>query len=206
MSATLGVVVAGGRGTRLGRGVPKAGVEVAGRDLLQRALDILEPLADRVVVAAPRVLELRLGAASRVHDAPGAAGPLAGMVAGLRAHPHRVAWVLGVDFPLVRPATLSALRARLERSGAVAVLPCPGGVPQPLVCALTSGAATHLDAALARGERSPTRALQALDIVRLDDAALAALGALPDEFLNVNTPADLAAAERALVARARDVA
>src|SRR5437867_1512729 len=43
-----GLVLAGGRGRRLGR--PKAGLVVARRTLVERAVDILVPRCDRVVV------------------------------------------------------------------------------------------------------------------------------------------------------------
>src|SRR5262249_32784657 len=55
---TLGVLLAGGRGTRLGAGIPKALVVCGGRTLLARALATLDTLGDAVVVVAPRGLEL----------------------------------------------------------------------------------------------------------------------------------------------------
>ncbi len=205
MGRTLGVVVAGGRGSRLGLGVPKALAPLAGGTLLDRAVACLAPLCEDVVVAAPADVPLGPHEARRATDPPGAAGPLAGMVAGLGARAHEVAWVLGVDFPLVRRATLVALLARLAERDAAVAMPTPGGVPQPLVCALGARAAPALADALALGERSASRALMALDPVLLDAAALESLGVAPEEFLNVNTPADLAAAERALALRAARV-
>jgi molybdenum cofactor guanylyltransferase len=197
MVGTLGVVVAGGLGTRLGS--PKARVTLAGRPLLRRALDLLAEVADHVVVAAPASLDLGACDAERAADAAGAEGPLAGFVGGLAARAHRMAWIVGVDFPLLRAATLRALAARL--GDAPALMPCVGGVAQPLVCVVAAGTGARLAEALAAGERSAARALLALGARTLDDGALAALGVAAEEFLNVNTPAELALAERALAAR-----
>ena len=87
MTDTLGVLLAGGRGRRLGAGVPKALVTVAGRTLLDRALATLESVCDQVVVCAPARLELPVSSERMVHDAPGGEGPLAGAVAGLKSRP-----------------------------------------------------------------------------------------------------------------------
>src|SRR6185369_331782 len=80
---SLGVLLAGGRGTRMGAGTPKALVVCGGRTLLARARATLETLCDAVVVVAPRELELPVPLEDRVDDPPGARGPLAAMLAGL---------------------------------------------------------------------------------------------------------------------------
>jgi molybdopterin-guanine dinucleotide biosynthesis protein A len=203
---TLGVVLAGGRGSRLAAGVPKAHATLLGRTLLARAVATLETLCDAVVVAAPADLPLGAFEALRATDPPHAAGPLAGLVAGLGVHAHGRALVLGVDFPLITGAHLASLRDQLGRSAAPAVAPCPAGVMQPLVSALLGAAAEPLAAALANGERSPAAAFTALGVERLDDAALATLGVPVAAFLNVNAPADLEAAARALVRRGASAA
>ena len=195
-----GVIVAGGRGTRLGLGRPKAFAEAGGRTLLARAEEVLEALCDRVVIAAPEDLPLPPHRFPRVADAAGAAGPLAGMVAGLRALGGGSAIVLGVDFPLMRPRTLAAL---LESLGPrCAVLPAPGGWLQPLAAAYDGRAVEPLAAALLRGERSAVAAASALDPLVLPDQALDRIEGGHESFFNLNTAADLAEAERRLSARA----
>lgn len=194
MVRRLGVLVAGGRGRRLGLGVPKALVTVGGRTLLERALATLGAVCDEVVVAAPASLELPVDAAVRAFDPSGAEGPLAGVVAGLGARPHQTAIVLGVDFPFMRSAVLATLLDRLAE--AAALMPAPGGVPQPLAAACGSAAQAGLAAALANGERSITRAMLALPARLVDADTLAAWGIDPRDFFNLNLAADLAWAER----------
>jgi molybdopterin-guanine dinucleotide biosynthesis protein A len=197
VTVTLGVLVAGGSGRRLGRGVPKALVQVAGRTLLERALAVLAEVCDEVIVVAPATFPLPVvlpvQGALRVADVPGAAGPLAGVAAGLAARGFECALVLGVDFPLMRPAALAVLRDRI--GGAPALLPAPGGVPQPLAAAYRPEAAPALAAALERGERSLTAAVLALAPRVLADTDLERIEGGLGNFFNLNTPEDLAEAE-----------
>lgn len=199
MAGTLGVLVAGGRGSRLGLGIPKALAPFAGGTLLSHALATLRAACDDVVVCAPRSLELTVPDHLRVfdaEDAESAAGPLAGLVAGLSSRPFARALVLGVDLPLVDAGLLRALGERL--AGYPAVVPVPGGREQPLAAWYAPTSLTPLAAALARGERALVPAVLALSPLLVDDAVLAVLGAGPDAFLNVNTRDELAGAERAV--------
>lgn len=197
---TLGVIVAGGRGVRLGLGRPKAFAEVGGMTLLVRAEQVLAALCDEIVIAAPAGLPLPSHRFARVEDAARGGAPLAGLVAGLSARTFDRAVALGVDFPRMRPEMLAALLAHLGRRAAV--IPAPGGVPQPLAAAYAPGAVAPLAASLASGERAVTAAALALDPVIVQDKELARLDGGSTCFFNLNTPADLAEAERHLPALA----
>lgn len=200
METTLGILLAGGAGRRLDPGRPKPLVRLAGRTLLERAAATLAAACDVVVVAAPASVALPATGMRRVEDAGD--GPLAGLVAGLAAADAACALVLGVDFPLVDAAWLAALRDAL--GPALAAVPAPGGIPQPLVAAYAPGARTPLEAAYRAGVRSPSAALEALAPRLLDDRSLDAFPGGSSALLNVNLPEDLALAERALAARARE--
>jgi molybdopterin-guanine dinucleotide biosynthesis protein A len=206
---TLGVLVAGGVGARLGLGLPKALARVGGMTLLERGLRTLTAVCDEIVVAAPADVALSMPLASvrgrggrevvRVDDPPGFEGPLAGVVTGLSSRPFERALVLAVDLPFATPAALAALVARLGRRQAV--LPVPGGFPQPLAAAYAASAGPLLAARLEAGERSIVRAVDALDAERLDDEELGRLPGGLENFFNLNTREDLAEAERRLSAR-----
>jgi len=196
MIQTLGLVLAGGRGVRLGLDRPKALASIGATTLLDRALACLGSCCDEVLVVAPRERELPIPPDLRVDDAPGAKGPLAGLVGGLMARPCERAVVLGVDFPLMRPQALRAMISRLEAHAAV--VPVPDGVPQPLAAIYGGGASTALAARLAAGERSVTAAALALEPRLLDNNQLSLLEGGLENFFNVNRPEDLAEAERRL--------
>jgi len=189
----VGVVVAGGQGARLGLGIPKALVKLGGLTLLDRARAVLEVCCDEVLVAAPVTLELPVPAGLRVSDVTRYSGPLAGVLAALDARPDREAFVLGVDFPLIRASTLRSIAA--ARGDAMVAVPAPGGVPQPLVAAYGPGAGQAL-ARVAGTAPAITRAVLAIGARLIPEEALAAWEGGIEVFLNVNTPEDLALAER----------
>ena len=205
MSRCCGIVLAGGRGERLGLGLPKAHVELAGRTLLERAVATLAEACGDVVVAVPAGFDAGPpGPITRtVLDIAGHSGPLAGLVAGLEACAGADCAVLGVDFPCLSPAFLRALLDRLEAGDHLdAIVPRPGGIAQPIVCAIAADAAPRLRSVLVSGISSPRDALATLAVGWLDDAQLDRLPGGRDALLNVNTPADLEAARRRLAPRA----
>jgi molybdopterin-guanine dinucleotide biosynthesis protein A len=186
----LGVVLAGGRGSRLGGAKPTA--DLAGRPLISYPLAALaEAGLEAVIVAKPDTdvppldVDVLTEPAEPVH-------PLAGIVAALRQTGRPIV-VIGCDFPFVPAALLRALADAPEPL----VVPAPGDAPQPLVARWTSALLPALEDALAR-EEPLRRTVAALSPRLLDDAELAAFGDPARVFFNVNTPADLDAAGRLL--------
>lgn len=114
------VVLAGGRGARLG-GFDKASVEVAGRTLLSWALDAVIDAAEVVVVGKSVPTERPV---TFVVESPRYGGPVAALLTGrdlLLREPPLLA-VLAVDMPGLRPATfMRLLRAAVGHDGAVLV-------------------------------------------------------------------------------------
>jgi molybdopterin-guanine dinucleotide biosynthesis protein A len=100
----IGVVLAGGAGTRMGQ--DKAEVVVADRPMLSWVIAALESVVDRVIISG------RSGAwngHAGLPDPEGVAGPLAGLAAGLRL--GEPVLLVAVDQPWVRAATLAKLAA-----------------------------------------------------------------------------------------------
>jgi len=193
----VGLVLAGGPGARLGRGIAKPLVPLEGRTLLERAIEILRPVADEVLVAAPQGADLGTLAVEIVHDVPGLRGPLAGIVAAMEARQAAAFAVLGVDHPLVRPELLRELLARL-RPGIDAVVPRRSGRAQPLAAAYAAAAREPLRRAIDEGERSMHGAFSRLAIAWIEDTELATLPGGIESLLNVNLPEDLERAESLL--------
>lgn len=193
MSGLAAVVLAGGRGRRLG--ADKALVRVGGTRLVDRVVEEVARIADPVVVAAGERHLPGLTVAQvpdvPVDDAGGAVGPLAGMVAGLRAvAPAPLAAVVAVDLPGVRADVLLHLVARI--GDADAVVPEVAGRLQPLHAVFARSAEPVLAAALGAGERRVLAALELLAVVVVDEATLRAAGLGTDFARDVDTPEDLA--------------
>lgn len=191
---TLGVLLAGGRGERLGLG-PKALVELSGETLLERAHAALRPVCETIAVVAPVELELPLPAGARRLLDPGL-GPLGGIAIAGTTFVCERSVVLGVDFPLVPSALLAALLERLGNRRAV--VPSPGGRPQPLVAAYAGEALAALAGSFAGGERSVTRAVLALEPLAPADAELATMPGGLEAFFDVDDLEALGEAERRL--------
>jgi molybdopterin-guanine dinucleotide biosynthesis protein A len=192
----LGVVLAGGRGRRLGGA--KATVQLAGRPLIAYPLAALAAAGLEAIVVAKRTSALPTSLDVEVVAEPDQpTHPLAGILAALR-HADRPLVVLGCDFPFVPPALLRALADAAEPL----VIPAPGGEPQPLVARWSPALLPRLEAALAR-EEPLRRTVAALAPRLLGDAELARLGAPERTFLNVNSDADRRAAEAAISASER---
>jgi len=97
----IGVVLAGGAGTRMGR--DKAEVVVGDRPMISWVVDALASVAERVVVSGRAGWNGHEG----LPDVEGVAGPLAGLAAGLWL--GQPVLLVAVDQPWVRPATLAKL-------------------------------------------------------------------------------------------------
>lgn len=159
-------------------GRPKAGLEWHGSTLLRRVVGLVARVVDGpvVVVRAARqeLPELPAGIEVAV-DARPQCGPLQGIAAGLRAVGPRadVAFVCGVDAPLLHPAFVARVLAALQPDDDVA-LPRVDGFAQPLAAAYRTTIAARLDEVL-RGARLGTGALLSRCRVReLDESALLA--------------------------------
>lgn len=187
MSAPVGVVLAGGAGSRLGGGKPAA--PLAGRPLIAWPLAALGAVLDEVAVVAKDDAELpELDAAVAIWREPAEPRhPLAGIVEALRRAGGRPVVVLACDLPLVTPGVVGRI-ATARAAGAAAVVAEAGGRVQPL-CARYEPEAL---AALVDFDPHGRLVTQVL--------ALAPARVEVEEGLlfNVNDPEDLAAAEALL--------
>lgn len=202
METSAGIVLAGGRSTRMG--AAKADLEWHGSTLLYRAAAVVGRAVDGpvVVVAAPgqALPELPAGVAV-VEDPVEGLGPMQGLAAGLTAVADRagVAFVCSTDLPFLHPAFVRRVLRGLTGDAEV-VLPVAHGFRQPLAAAYRTRIAGLVAELLARGHHRPGMLFEHCEVVRLDDAALLADPALAehdprlDSVLNVNTPEDYAAA------------
>ena len=187
-----GLVLAGGRGARLG-GEDKGLICLGRRPLASHVLERLTPQVSQMMVSANRNRERYELLCPHVlpDDDSGFAGPLAGILAGLRA--ARTAWVAVVpcDAPFL-PLNLVARLAAGVRNTAPVVATSAAG-PEPVFALVPASLAGTLAAWLSTGGRKVMDfyARCACSTVQFDDA---------DTFINVNTLDDMAAAQARLPA------
>lgn len=167
MGAFDAVVLAGGKATRLG-GSDKPSIEIAGKSMLERALDACAEARVTVVVGTRRPTSRPVTWA--LEDPPHG-GPLAGLGAGLAAlagDAERVV-VLAADMPFMTADAIAGLLSELPGHDA-AVFVDDGGRVQPLAGAYRVPAL--LVALRAYGElrdRSVMRLLGSLNTVTIPD-------------------------------------
>ena len=115
-----GCVLIGGRSRRMGR--PKHLIALDDKTWLEHAVDKMGSLVDQVVLSGRGHVPDSLASLSRVPDAPGLAGPLAGILAVMRWQPA-VSWlVMACDQPDVKGESLQWLLDS-RRPGVHAILP-----------------------------------------------------------------------------------
>lgn len=195
MSALLGLVLAGGRSTRMQS--DKAALAYGGRPQLAEAYDLVARHAERafVSVRADQSGEPLRAAYPQVVDGATGRGPIAGIIAAQASRPDAAWLVVACDLPQLDDATLAELvRRRDPRRLATAFASGYDGLPEPL-CAIYEPASREAIVAFVAANRDcPRRFLASHDVLLLPPRAGAALD-------NANTPEDAAAVRRSLASR-----
>lgn len=101
------VILCGGAGRRLG-GTDKASVVVAGRTLLERAVEAVAGARRTIAVGPVRAVPSPV---TWTEEEPPGGGPSAALEAGIELVTAELVAVVGVDFPLLVPATIARLAA-----------------------------------------------------------------------------------------------
>jgi molybdenum cofactor guanylyltransferase len=193
----FGVILAGGRGRRLG-GVDKAFLDLDGRPLIRQVLDRMRPQVECVLISANGDPARFDGLGCDVVPDAVPQGPLSGILAAMRQAGAAGATCLAstpVDTPFLPDDLVQRLReAAASAPEGLALARTPDG-DHPATALWPLALAPALQAFLATGEAKVTRFADAHHAVRVD---------FPDAhaFLNLNLPEDLAAARALLEGKA----
>lgn len=178
-------VLIGGASSRMG--VPKQMLEWAGETFLGRIIAALQGHGLPITLVGAGAAPAPFSELPRLPDAPGLAGPAAGVLAALRADGGSAWLIAACDLPRVTPQAVAWLLQQ-RRPEHVAILPRrqPEYV-EPLLAIYEPGCAAVLEMTLGR----PAARLQ--DIGRLPRVATPEVPAeLRPAWCSVNTPAELA--------------
>lgn len=187
-----GIVLAGGRGRRMG-GADKGLLPLKGRPLVAHVAERLAPQVGSLLINANRNRDdyARLGWPVIEDLLPGQAGPLAGLQAGLAA--CATPWLAAVpcDAPRLPADLVPRLAAALaQRPGALAAAPFADGRLQSAFLLCRRECLPPLAGFLAAGGRKLEDWLRSVAVVEVPFADGAA-------FANLNTPEELALLESA---------
>jgi molybdopterin-guanine dinucleotide biosynthesis protein A len=194
----IGILLAGGRATRLGGG-DKGDEIVGGRAILDRVVATLRPQCDTLILSAngdpARFARLALPVVADASDEQ--PGPLAGLHAGLdyvAAHHPRCRFVVTVptDAPFLPDDLVARLQDTRIADRAMIVCARSGGRPHYVAALWSVGLRHDLGVAMARdGVRQVRRFIERHPFAYADWPVTPV-----DPFFNVNTAEDLAEAGR----------
>jgi molybdopterin-guanine dinucleotide biosynthesis protein A len=183
-------------------GRDKAGIVLAGETLLARAARTLAEVFDEVLVVGcdeDRCGTLAPGLPAQARAVPDECpglGPVGGIASALAAASHDWVFVCACDMPLLDAHTVVALSELVARTSRVkAVAPRAGGNSHPLAAFYSRAALPAAREALAAGRLSARGLLEEIRAAYID---LDADSPIARTLTNVNTPGELAEAERQL--------
>ncbi|MBP6121545.1 MULTISPECIES: molybdenum cofactor guanylyltransferase MobA [Providencia] len=178
-----GVILAGGRGTRMG-GQDKGLVPLLGKPLYQYIIERLQSQVEQIIINANRNQDsYRQSLVPVISDLNNDfSGPLAGMQAAL--HQAKTDWLLFVpcdvpDFPLNL-----AEKMFNEKGKHLACYACDSEREHPTFALLHRSLQPQLDDYLARGDRKLMLFMQQIDAKGI------MFSSLSGSFANLNTPED----------------
>ncbi|HPF89174.1 MAG: molybdenum cofactor guanylyltransferase [Flavobacteriales bacterium] len=181
-----GVVLAGGRSSRMGR--DKALLPVQGKPLITHALDILRPHVDELlIIGDPRKYD-GFGPLALADDTPGS-GPLGGILTALRYAWHDRLLILACDMPKITASFIELLMARYEEGVNAVVAQCDGRL-EPLAAVYHRSCRTVFAAQLAAGSLKLSDAMEQVH-TRYVQVCPGEEGWPTDLFRNINAPSDL---------------
>jgi molybdopterin-guanine dinucleotide biosynthesis protein A len=195
VSELLGLVLAGGRSTRMQ--TDKAALAYGARPQLAVTYELVARHVSRafVSVRADHAGESLRAAYPQVVDGLTGRGPIAGIIAAQARHPEAAWLVVACDLPQLDDATIGHLLSRREpRVLATAYASAREGLPEPLCAIYEPASRAAILAYVAAGRDCPRRFLASHDVRLLEPLSPAALD-------NANTPDDARHARAALAAR-----
>jgi molybdenum cofactor guanylyltransferase len=215
----VGYVLAGGGSTRFGQ--DKALVEIGGRRMLGRMIDLMRRVTPKLKIVAPAEKYTEFGIETVADQWPGE-GPLGGIITALldaaadsaqttlnqrsqATSQEAGAWcfIVSCDMPFLTEDWLKFQIQRAESSTADVVLPRSAGGFEPLCACWRPRAAEALRRAFERGVRKMMDGVMEVKAEVLDEKDWKRFDSAGRLFWNMNTPSDYEEARRILEAEGR---
>jgi molybdenum cofactor guanylyltransferase len=187
LTGCAAAIMAGGQATRLG-GIAKGLLEIDGRPILERQLQLLRALFDEVFLVANETAPyLRFGVPI-VPDRVTGCGPLGGLEAALAFAQAPRVFLCACDMPGLRA---EAIRLVVEgHDDADVVVPIVGGLAEPLHARYGKTCLPAIQRSIAARQFKMTDLFSGLKVAGVEETTLRAIDAELGFLRNVNTRAD----------------
>ncbi len=193
-----GAILVGGQSRRMGR--DKALLDVQGQPLLARVLAVVEQVAqDCFLVADQAAPYAFLGLPIYPDYRPGC-GAIGGLYTALERTAHPYTLVVACDMPWLNLPLLQAMAALTDFAPAdppAAIVPRWQGQPEPLHAIYHHTCRPRLAQQIEVGDLKIAHLFQYVAVRYVEEVEIARYDPTGRSFTNLNTPADLAAADLA---------
>ena len=185
------IILAGGRATRMG-GVDKGLILLQNKPLIQHVISRLQPQVDEILINANREIARyeTFGLKVLQDENQDFAGPLAGILLGLKHAKHELVLSVPCDSPLLPLDLVGRLyNGMAESLMDIAVVSCDGNA-HPVFCLMKKSVLPSLVDFLDAGERKVSAWQKSQQYCEVD------FSDCNEAFVNLNTPEDLASLEQ----------
>lgn len=188
------VILAGGLARRMG-GQDKGLIEIAGKPMVQYALEVQQPLVDSLVINANRNIEdyERLGVRVIKDTLADHQGPLAGLSAAIDALDTDYVIMCPCDSPFMQKDLMISLIASCVRSDSDIAVAHDGQRLQPVFCVVHRRVKDSLNEFLLSGERKIDKWFLHHSVCKVDATNFTR------SFVNVNTEEERLNAEKVVL-------
>ncbi len=191
MSLITGLVLAGGRGTRMGE-IDKGLQLFRGMPMVEHVLQRLAPQVNELLINANRNIACyrAFGYPVVADSIDGFAGPLAGLYAGMQAATHSLIVTAPCDSPFLPANLVIRMHAALTAQQADVAVAKTGSQVHPVFCLTRCDLAPHLQQFLASGQRKIDKWYATLTTAEV------AFDGEETAFANINTIQELESLEK----------
>jgi molybdenum cofactor guanylyltransferase len=192
-----GVIQAGGKSTRMG-GRPKALMELGGRRIIDRVVDVMRAVTDDLLIVTNTSEAYASLGLPMVGDVFPDHGSLGGIYSGLRAASRDSIFTVACDMPFLMPdvARLVTDRAAL----ADVIVPVVGGRYETLHACYAKSCLGPMEAKLRAGHLKIAGFFDDVRVLTIAEDEVARFRSPDLVFMNVNTPEEMAEARERLAA------
>jgi molybdopterin-guanine dinucleotide biosynthesis protein A len=166
-------------------GRPKQLVEIGGATMIESVVCALAGEVEKVILLGAGPVPVTLENLSRIPDADGCRGPMAGVLGGMRARPRACWLIAGCDQPLLRPEAVRWL-VSMRRAGSWALLPLFDGFVEPMPALYEPEARILLEEAVAANDYALQGLVSSARVTTPEPPKT-----LRRCWFNANTPAEL---------------